>query len=89
MAGTTTAISDPRRQIRVNLPEKYHTDEDLELARTKGQVIGWVQGGAAVIVGGLVLNLLGWLPAVLVLGAVGWVAYKLVTKAAKDDEEAS
>lgn len=53
-----------------HLPEKRHTDEDPEPARTKGQVLGWVQGGGAVILGGIVLNLLGWLPAVLVLGAV-------------------
>lgn len=69
----------------MNLPQKRHTDQDLELARTKGQVLGWFQGGAGVIVAGLVLNLLGWLPAVLVLAAVAWVAYKLVTRA-KDDE---
>ena len=70
-----------------NLPEKRHTDEDLELARTKGRVLGWVQGGGAVILGGIVLNLVGWLPAVLVLGAVAWIAYKLVTRAGGDVED--
>lgn len=73
----------------MNLPQKYHSDEDLELARTKGQVVGWIQGGAAVIVGGILLNLLGWVPAVIVVGVVAWVAYKLVTRAAEDEEEAS
>lgn len=73
----------------MNLPQKYHTDDDLELARTKGQVVGWIQGGGAIILGGVVLNLLGWVPTLLVLGAVGWIAYKLVTKAAKDDEDGS
>jgi hypothetical protein len=71
----------------VNLPEKYHSDQDLELARTKGQVVGWIQGGGAVIVGGILLNLLGWVPAVIVVGVVAWVAYKLVTRAAEDEEE--
>ncbi len=71
----------------MNLPEKYHSSQDLELARTKGQVVGWIQGGAAVIVGGILLNLLGWVPAVIVVGVVAWVAYKLVTRAAEDEEE--
>ncbi len=71
----------------MNLPEKYHSDQDLELARTKGQVVGWIQGGGAVIVGGILLNLLGWVPAVIVVGVVAWVAYKLVTRAAEDEEE--
>jgi hypothetical protein len=40
-----------------------------------------------VIVGGILLNLLGWVPAVIVVGVVAWVAYKLVTRAAEDEEE--
>ena len=55
-----------------------HTDQDLELARSKGQMIGWAQGAGAVIAVSLVISLIGWIPTVLVLGAVGYLIYRVV-----------
>ncbi len=57
-----------------------YTAKDLELARTKGQVIGWVQGGLAVVVGSMVLHALGWIPAIALVAGVGFLAYKLTSK---------
>ncbi len=46
------------------------TKHELEKARTKGQVLGWVQGAGAVFVVGVVLRFVGWIP-LIALGAVG------------------
>ena len=59
----------------------------LESARNRGQLIGWVQGGGAVLLGGIVLNLLGWIPTILVVGAVGWVLYKLLSRSGDDGRD--
>ena len=64
----------------MGLPEKIYNQEELEIARTKGQVIGWLQGAAVVIVGGVILNMLGWIPTIAIIGVGGFVAYKLISK---------
>jgi hypothetical protein len=64
----------------MGLPEKIHTEDELEIARTKGQVIGWIQGAAVIVLGGLVLNMIGWIPALAVVGVVGFIAYKLFSR---------
>jgi hypothetical protein len=56
-----------------------HTDKELELARSKGQVIGWAQGAGAVIAVSVVLSLIGWIPAVIVLGGVGYLVYRALS----------
>ncbi len=72
----------------MNLPVKQYTEQDVARARRTGKIIGWLQAGAVVIVGGIILNLLGWVPMVLAVGAVSWVGYKLLTrKSKKDDQE--
>jgi hypothetical protein len=53
---------------------------DVENAQTKGQVIGWVQGASAVVVAGLVLSAIGWLPALIVVGGLVFVAVKVFGK---------
>jgi hypothetical protein len=53
-----------------------YTQRDLENARTKGQLIGWVQGAGAVVVLGLALKLLGWIPLVAVVGVGGYLVYR-------------
>ena len=55
------------------------TKEQLQNAQTKGQVIGWVQGGGAVFLLGVALKFLGWIPVIAVAGAVGFVGYKLLS----------
>jgi hypothetical protein len=57
-----------------------YTPEELESAKNRAQLIGWAQGGGAVILGGIVLNLLGWIPTLLVAGGVVYVLYKLLSK---------
>jgi len=56
---------------------KTHTRQDLENARTKGQLIGWIQGAGAVFALGLVLKFVGWIPVLVVGGAVGYLGYRL------------
>ena len=66
------------------IPEKFYSRQDVENARTKGQVLGWVQGGGVVVGGWFVLNLIGsWLPAVLVIGGVGYLGYRFLLKPKK------
>lgn len=68
-----------------NLPEKIYTESDLTKTRRKAKLVGFVQGGLAVFLVGLVLQFLQWVPFVLGAGVVGWVGYKLLTRKKKDD----
>lgn len=68
----------------MGLPEKYYTDSDLKRAETKGKVIGWLQGGSVVVIGGMVLNVVGWIPALAIVGVIGYVAYKVLSKPSAD-----
>lgn len=56
-----------------------YTDRDLERARNRGKLVGWLQGGVAVVAGGILLQLLGWIPTALVLGLVGYGLYRLLS----------
>lgn len=69
----------------MNLPEKRYTEKELDRARTKANVVGWVQGAGVVIGGVIAWNLLGWIPVVIGVVAVGWVLLKLMSKG--DDGE--
>jgi MFS superfamily sulfate permease-like transporter len=71
----------------VNLPVKIYTEEDLDRARGRGRVVGWVQGAGALFLAGVVLNLLGWIPTLLVAGGVTYVGYRLLTRRKKDDDD--
>ena len=62
-----------------NLPVKY-TRTDLENAKSKGQLIGWVQAGAVVLGGVLLLKAIGLIPVLLVVGAAAFIGYKVVTR---------
>ncbi|HSE50597.1 MAG TPA: hypothetical protein VLB00_00285 [Gemmatimonadales bacterium] len=50
-----------------------HTRQELENARTKGQVIGWLQGAGAVLLLGVILKFVGWIPLVVVGAVVGYL----------------
>lgn len=63
-----------------------YTDEDIERARNRGKVVGWIQGGLGVLLVGLVLKALGWIPTLLVTGLVGYVIYRLLVGGKKDPE---
>ena len=55
------------------------TKQELEKARTMGQVVGWLQGGGAVVAFGLALRLVGFLPLVLIGAVVAYIAYRLLS----------
>ena len=57
-----------------------YTHEQLENARTKGQVIGWVQGGA--VVGALLflLQFVGWVPLILIASLLAFGGYKVASR---------
>lgn len=60
-----------------DLPEKIYTEAEVERVRSSSRIVGWLQGAGVVIGGAVLWNLLGWIPVLLVLGAVAWVLYKL------------
>jgi hypothetical protein len=71
----------------MGLPEKIYTEKELTRARSTERVVGWLQG-AGVVIGGLVLwNLLGWIPVLIGLAAVGWVLFKLLSRPKGEDAE--
>lgn len=65
------------------LPVKY-TRTDLENAQTKGQLIGLLQGAGLVVAGVFLLKLIGWIPTILVIGGLGFLAYKLLRHPTRD-----
>lgn len=69
----------------MTLPTKIYTEKDVERARSRGKLVGWLQGAGLVIVAGMVLNLLGWIPTVVVVGAVGYLAYRLLAGGSDDE----
>lgn len=60
-----------------NLPQ-LHTRQELENARTKGQVIGWAQGAAVAVGGILLMSLIGWVPTLVIAGVVVYGLYRLM-----------
>ena len=70
----------------MNLPEKVHTEKELTRARTTSRVVGWLQGGAVVLGGAILWNLMGWIPVVIGVVAGGWVLTKLLSRPKKHEE---
>jgi hypothetical protein len=62
----------------MTVPQKIYTDKEVTRAKNTAQVVGFAQGAGAVIVAGLALKMLGWIPVLLVLGGVAWVLYRVV-----------
>ena len=73
----------------MNLPEKIYTAKDVTRARRRGQLVGWLQGGAVMVAGAIVLNILGWIPAVLAVGAIGYGGYNVYRWMSKPSAEGS
>ena len=67
----------------MNLPAKVYTKSDVEQAKKSGKMVGWMQAAAVIIGGAFVWNLLGWIPTVLVIGAVVYGLYRLLAKPEK------
>jgi hypothetical protein len=64
---------------KTDLVPRY-TKTDLENARTKGQLIGWLQGAGVAFGVLLVVGLIGWIPAVLLAVGAAAVLYKLLKR---------
>jgi len=61
---------------KIDLPDLY-TRKDVDSARTKGELVGWVKGTALGVVGMLLLGVIGWIPTLAVVGVGGFALYKL------------
>lgn len=59
------------------------TKQDLENARTKGQVVGWIQGSAVVVGCGIVLGLIGWIPMLAIAAVGGYFVYRVLVGSGK------
>jgi len=71
----------------MNLPEKIYTEKEVTRAKNSAQVVGWVQGAGAVVAVGIAWKLLGWIPVLLVVGAVVWVLYRVLGGGKDENEE--
>jgi len=61
---------------KIDLPDLY-TKKDVDKARTKGELVGWIKGGVVGVVGMLLLGVTGWIPTLAVIGVGGFVVYKV------------
>ncbi len=64
---------------KIDLPDLF-TRNELESARTKGELMGMAKGAVLGVAGMLVLKVIGWIPAVAVIGIGGFVLYKLFSR---------
>lgn len=53
---------------------------DLENARTKGQVVGWLQGAGGLLVLSVALKFVGLIPLLVIGGVVAFVVVKALKK---------
>lgn len=68
---------------KIDLPDLY-TKKDLDHARTKGELSGWLKGGAVGVAGVFLLGVIGWLPTLAVMGVGGYALYKVFSGPSKD-----
>lgn len=54
-----------------------YTKTDLENARTKGQLVGWLQGAGVTFMAMFIIGLIGWIPGILLGAGLAFVVYKL------------
>jgi len=59
------------------------TQKQLDNARVRGQVKGWVQGAVSTFLFLLLFEFLGWIPAVIILGLIGFMGYKIFSAGKK------
>lgn len=57
-----------------------YTKTDLENARTKGQLIGWLQGAGVMFAVMFVVGIIGWIPGILLGAALALGLYKLLKR---------
>jgi len=71
--------------VAKNTLQELYTQKDLQNARTKGQLVGWVQGAALGVGGVLLLGVIGWIPTLVVLGVGGFLLYKVFSSPSKTE----
>jgi MFS superfamily sulfate permease-like transporter len=57
-----------------------YTKTDLENARTKGQLLGWLQGAGVTFALMFVIGLIGWIPGILVGAVLAFILVKLLKR---------
>lgn len=62
-----------------HVPELY-TERDIVKARRRHRLVGRLEGAGAVVALGVLWSFLPWLTGALLVAAVAWVVYKLVSK---------
>jgi hypothetical protein len=72
--------------VSENLPEKIYTEADVARGRRNAKMMGRLQGGAVVFLGGVALQFVSWVPILIGVGVVGYVGYKLLTRGSKDGD---
>ena len=60
-----------------------YTQEQLDSARDRSRVVGWIQGGLTTLAALFLLKMLGWVPLLVLLAAAGYGGYRLFTKGKK------
>jgi hypothetical protein len=61
---------------KIDLPDLY-TKKDVDHARTKGELMGWIKGGVVGVAGVMLLGVIGWIPTLAVIGVATYALYKL------------
>lgn len=73
-----------RTDFPIDMAGKYetsiYTQEQLDSARDRSRVVGWIQGGLSVLGAILLLKMLGWIPLLVLLAVAGYGGYRLFTK---------
>ena len=62
-----------------NLPELY-TQREVDRSRSRNRWLGRVEGAMGVVAISAIMNLLGWIPSLLVLVVAGYVVWRLLRK---------
>ncbi len=66
-----------------------YTRKQLDSARQKAQVIGWVQGAGSMFLLLMLLNFIGWIPAILLTGLAGFIGFKFFSRRSSASEESA
>lgn len=57
---------------------KLYSGSDIESARTRGKIVGWIQGAGAMLLLSVALSMIGWIPTIAVAALVGYVLVKVL-----------
>ena len=57
-----------------------YTKTDVENARTKGQLVGWLQGAGVTFGLMFVIGIIGWLPGILLGAGLAFILFKLLKR---------